>query len=603
MLTHIGPYRVANLLCETKLSRIYRVWDTRYNRPAVLKLARETATNPGGSAATLKKEADILSRLVHPGIVSLYDQGEVDQRPYMVTELVEGHSLAVERDLDPDWRRILEIVTAVAEALSFLHGNRILHLDVKAENIMVSNRGGPPAPRLFDFGMSLVMGKDAPPLPPHKRIGGTAAYMAPEHALGRALDGRTDLYSLGVVLFELATGEKPFYGPTPAATAMMHVQTPPPRPGQLNPDIPPALEAAILKALAKDPNHRFLNMGEFINDLRSVETGLQSRNPPSPAPAGDVPDLDLAGRLLRTGRPDQADAICRVALRQGISSYQCHYLMGTALLKRSRFQRAMRHFQSAIALNEKAADAHNGMGLVLAAIGQNEHAAAAFENAVHHAPGHLSALLNLGRQHEKLGRPEAAETCFQKVFDLNPGATAALNGLAHVKQVLGKTAEAMALYEKAVALAPDRPEPHYNLAAVHFTRRETAAARKSLAAALALKPGFPAAHHMMGKILLDENKAGEAIHHLEAALADDPRVFLPLYDLGRACRMRNDLKGAAAAYKRYLQFAARDAVAYMALAEVLEAMGDKDNALKYQNIASDITRSTPRADKSDNLFA
>lgn len=592
MITTIGPYYIRGLLCETKLSRIYKVHDPRLSRVAALKLALEAPGDPG-AANTVRKEADILSRLSHPHILALYDQGEFDRRPYMVTELVEGHSLVVERGQAPDMARILDIVIAVADALSYLHKNNILHLDIKAENILLDSQGSRPVPKLCDFGMSLIVGKGDPPPPPHKRIGGTAAYMAPEHALGRALDGRADLYSLGVVLFELVTGEKPFYGATPTATAMMHVQTPPPRPASYNPDIPPELEAFILKALAKNPDHRFSGAKEFAQALLSVIPGLPTVRAPLPVSDAGTHTLADAAQYLRADRPDRTAAVCRQILDREPKNFQCLHLLGMALCRQGRLQAAIRHFQSATALNDRWAEAHNSLGQALAMTGQNDRAITAFENALKQEPGHLAALLNLGRQYNRLGQPESAEAFFQSAMAAHPSSLAAYNGLAHIKQVLGKTAEAIALFEKAVALVPDRPEPHYNLGTVYFAQQQPAAAKKSLATAIALKPGFAAAHHLLGKICLEEGNAGQAVLHLESALAADPHGFLALCDLGRAYRMDNDLTRAASAYKQYLQFAARDTAAYLALAEILEQLGENEKAVQYRNIASELNEPPP----------
>ncbi|ABW67382.1 serine/threonine-protein kinase [Desulfosudis oleivorans] len=588
MVARIGPYRVLNLLCETKLSRLYKVFDQRHNRVAILKLALADNAKEESAALTLRKEAGLLSRLSHPGIISLYDHGEHDHQPYLVAEFVEGHSLIMERRERPDMGRVLSVVMAVARALAYLHQHNILHLDVKPENILIDGRRTPPMPKLCDFGMALVIEKNAPPPPPHRRIGGTAVYMAPEHALGRALDGRTDLYSLGVVLFELLTEEKPFYGITPTATAIMHVQAQPPPPRLYNPEIPPALEAIVLKAIAKNPDHRFSGLEHFIAALAPIASRMQARPPEPPVmDAGTLTRAD-AEKFLRAGRPDRAIAVYRDMLTRNPADFQCHHRLGGILYRQGRFQAAIRHLQAAIAVNNQQAELHKDLGRALSRTGQNENAVAAFQKALALNPDNLSILLDLGRQYNRQKQPEAAEPYFARALAAHPTSLAAYNGLAHTKQVLGKTAEAITLFQKALALAPDQPELHYNLGTAHLAIQETAAAESCFAAALRLKPGFAAAHHAMGNICLAAKNPVQAAVHLKAALAADGSGVSALYDLGRACRMQNDLDGAVSAFGRYLKFAAKDTTAYLALAEVLEAQGKQEAAGKYRRMAEEL---------------
>ena len=206
--------------------------------------------------------------LNHPHIVSVYDVGEDQGFPFFVMELVDGPNLG--QTPPHDLQQIVEFACQICAALEHAHVNKIVHRDLKPANVLLS--GSPPTiAKLADLGLALPSRGSR--ISHAGTIVGTAAYMAPEQALGKTVDGRTDLYALGVVLYELTTGRVPFPGNDPLATISQHLHAPVVPPRVLRPDLPRALETVILRLLAKDPAQRFATAAETSTALRDAIAG------------------------------------------------------------------------------------------------------------------------------------------------------------------------------------------------------------------------------------------------------------------------------------------------------------------------------------------
>jgi serine/threonine-protein kinase len=243
------------------------------DRPVAVKvLFPEFATDPS-FVARFRREAQAAANLSHPNIVSVYDWGEQSGTYFIVMEYVEGRSLAdvirSEGPLHP--QRAAEIATDIAAALGFAHRNGVVHRDVKPGNVLLSPSG---QVKVADFGIARAMGAGAEEnLTQTGAVMGTATYFSPEQAQGLPLDPRSDLYALGIVLYEMVAGRPPFQGDSPVAIAYKHVQEPPVSPRRINPDVPAPLEAIILTLLAKDPAHRYASAEELRADLRRFVEG------------------------------------------------------------------------------------------------------------------------------------------------------------------------------------------------------------------------------------------------------------------------------------------------------------------------------------------
>ena len=247
---------------------VYLGHDTQLDRPVAIKVMHgESAQLPAAGEQSLR-EARKLAQLRHPGIVTVHDVGVHDGQVYIVSDYLEGADLGRWlRENRPSWREAARIVAAVADALAHAHARLIVHRDVKPDNIILTAER---TPVLVDFGLALA--EDQAGGGEKGLVSGTPWYMSPEQALGTAhrIDGRTDVYSLGVVLYELLTGRVPFRANMLPELLRQVCEDEPQPPRQLVPEIPPELERACLKALAKRQQDRYTTAGDFAEDLRRV---------------------------------------------------------------------------------------------------------------------------------------------------------------------------------------------------------------------------------------------------------------------------------------------------------------------------------------------
>jgi TOMM system kinase/cyclase fusion protein len=275
--TAFGRYQVRRVLGSGGFGAVYLCHDTQLDRPVAIKVLRGTSKQPQVEGERALKEARRLARLRHPGIVAVHDVGIHEGQVYIVSDYLDGPDLdRWLRSNRPTWPEAVRIAAAVADALAHAHAQLIVHRDVKPANILLT---ADRAPVLVDFGLAL----DETQAGGRERgmITGTPCYMSPEQAAGAAhrIDGRTDIYSLGVVLYEMLTGYVPFRA-TELLELMRQVRDDEPQPPrQLVRDIPPELERACLKALAKRQQDRYTTAADFAEDLRSV---LQIAIDPSP---------------------------------------------------------------------------------------------------------------------------------------------------------------------------------------------------------------------------------------------------------------------------------------------------------------------------------
>jgi serine/threonine-protein kinase len=310
-------YRLEEVVGRGGMSTVYRATDVVLGRTVAVKiLLAALAEEDPTYLARFEREARAAAALSHPGVVTVYDTGADDGSRFIVMEYVTGRSVAaLLRDQAPlELYRAVDITGRVADALAAAHAAGILHRDVKPANLMVAEDG---AVKVLDFGIARA--RDATTLTHTGSLVGTAAYMAPERALGGRGDERSDIYSLGCVLYAMLTGRPPFAAELPAAVLHQHANLEPRPPRELNPDVPAALEPIALQMLAKSPDARPQTAGEVRDRLRAL---AGSPIPPVRRTTAATAPLHstAATRVLtrppryRGGRRARAAAISLVAL-------------------------------------------------------------------------------------------------------------------------------------------------------------------------------------------------------------------------------------------------------------------------------------------------
>jgi eukaryotic-like serine/threonine-protein kinase len=297
-------YDLEASLGQGGMGTVFRARDVLLDRAVAVKVLNDQGTT-GQSQARMLREAQTAARLNHPGIVSVYDAGEVQGVPYIVMELVEGPSVHEQRP--ESMAEIIEVARQVCAALEHAHANGIIHRDLKPENVLLAPDG---TAKLTDFGLARSA---ASRLTSEGSLVGTVFYLAPEQALGREVDSRSDLYSLGVMLYELVAGRLPFMADDPVAVISQHLLAPPVPPSTYNPELPPALEDLILRLMSKEPEHRPASAAEVRRAIEALGQGLAAG-----APAGDSAVLAIdrlaRGRLVaRENEMAQARALWQEA--------------------------------------------------------------------------------------------------------------------------------------------------------------------------------------------------------------------------------------------------------------------------------------------------
>ena len=258
-------YEVEELVGTGGMSSVYRAHDRLLDRKVALKVMHQHYGDDPQYVERFRREARSVASLSHPNIVTVIDRGEHESRQFIVFEYVDGENLKqlIQRRGPAPVATALELAKQVAQALSFAHQQGLVHRDVKPQNVLL-NGGG--TAKVTDFGIARSLDVKHG-VTQTGTVLGTSDYIAPEQAQGYTVDAQTDVYSLGVVLYELLTGEVPFPGESFVAVAMRHINEPPPPIRDKRPDVPPRVEAAVQRAMAKDPADRFASMAELCAEL------------------------------------------------------------------------------------------------------------------------------------------------------------------------------------------------------------------------------------------------------------------------------------------------------------------------------------------------
>jgi len=307
-----GRYRVGASIGRGGMSDVHVGTDSRLGRTVAIKLLKSSLAADPAFRTRFRQEAQAAARMAHPTIVRVFDAGEEtiteddgteSQIPFIIMEFVDGRLLKdIIREGPIEATEAVRIIDGVLTALEYSHRAGVVHRDIKPGNIMITKAG---QVKVMDFGIARAISDSATTVAQTTAILGTAAYFSPEQAKGESVDARTDLYSSGVVLFEMLTGRPPFRGDTPVAVAYQHVSEAPVKPSSINPRVSPALDTVVIHALGKDRFDRYQSAVEFRNDVETAGAG----HIPVHRPVDDV-----AGGLF--GAPPEVESTSELALKQ-----------------------------------------------------------------------------------------------------------------------------------------------------------------------------------------------------------------------------------------------------------------------------------------------
>ena len=292
----IGKYAIKEKLGSGGMAEVYKGYQENLDRFVAIKLMHAFLISDQDFLNRFQREARAMAALNHPNIVGVYDFDVYEENSYyLVMEYIRGGTLKERLEtLARQGERmpladVVKMVTEIADALAYAHRREMMHRDIKPANIMLNEDSGRAV--LTDFGIVKLMGNQSVAYTATGALIGTPAYMSPEQALGQSGDHRVDIYSLGVMLFQMVTGSLPFDADTPLAVVMQHVNTPTPQPDSIIPGIPWGLQAVIMKAMAKSPDERFSSAGEMASALRAVDLSGKAERPAIPVPpTSPMPD-------------------------------------------------------------------------------------------------------------------------------------------------------------------------------------------------------------------------------------------------------------------------------------------------------------------------
>lgn len=325
----LGNYRIIAPLGQGGMARVYRAYQEKLDREVAIKVLPPWYAADRNFVERFQLEARLVARLSHPNIVTVHDANEVNGHLYIVMQLVDGGTLRQRLDQLPQRQmapaEVIAVFVPLADALAYAHDQGIIHRDIKPVNVLMDRAR---RPILSDFGIAKVLASTQENLTRPGAGVGTPEYMSPEQCRGGPVDHRADIYALGVLLFEAMTGRPPFQGDTYPALAHSHIYEPPPRPSALNSAINPYFEQVVLKALMKDPQHRYQSTREMALALEAAyQQTLQGRvSGPSPAmgrselresalplsrlPVREDAGLNAQSGLLSPSSPAEAMHLC-----------------------------------------------------------------------------------------------------------------------------------------------------------------------------------------------------------------------------------------------------------------------------------------------------
>jgi serine/threonine protein kinase len=346
-------YTIESLIGRGGMADVYRGMDTMLQRPVAVKILTERSDDV---RKRFLREARAMAMLNHPNIVAVYDAGEFESSSYIIMEFIDGRTLGDIPQTELTMHKAVRFFIDLFEALSFAHTKDIIHRDIKPANIMIVKDG---TLKIMDFGLSrrttdMSMATQA------GEIVGTIAYLAPERFLGKPADARSDLYSVGIVMYEIFTGNVPFKNENDDLVSVIfaHANEPPVPPRVRNRNIPPALETIIMKLLEKDPDRRYQSSKEVSEDLRALlapapENTVQSKGKTGTVPGSSTPTIPTPREPIPAGTPAAVQDVLRQAFgntTQSLNQAYADVLSGMLAMRKHDYGQAAISLKSAMSV-------------------------------------------------------------------------------------------------------------------------------------------------------------------------------------------------------------------------------------------------------------
>jgi serine/threonine protein kinase/Flp pilus assembly protein TadD len=537
------------------MATVFKAFHPALERDVAIKVLHPAFKEDPNFLARFQREARIVAKLEHPHIVPVYDFSEHKGMAYLVMRYIEGETLKAYLTGEPlAPERILEILGPVAEALFYAHRQGVLHRDIKPSNVMLTPEGGI---FLTDFGLARMAQSGESTLSQDKMIG-TPQYMSPEQAKGEKVDERTDIYSLGVVLFEMLTGRVPFSADTPYAVVHDHIYTPLPLPTTIKPDIPPVLERVVLKALAKEKDDRYQKVAELTIAFEDAVVEAASGITPAPEEekAAEPTIVPSTAVEAQPAAPEAKPSRMRWLIIGGAAALLCVCCAGLFLASQAQktkstptpiarpeikptpppkgpaempppggkdsVSQALRQVQA----NPDDPKAHFELANAYAMQGDKVKALEEYGRAIELDGGYLEAYMEVGDMLAAQGDFAGAAKAYQVAAELEPDNVAINLKAGRALFEDGQIEPAVDYFHRVAELDPDLPLPHAAVGIFLVSRGDLEEGRERLETALRLAPDLPEAHFGMGRYWKAVGDIEKARQEFESVMRSDARPLL-----------------------------------------------------------------------------
>jgi serine/threonine protein kinase/tetratricopeptide (TPR) repeat protein len=626
--TTVGPYEIVAPIGSGGMGEVYRARDKRLDREVAIKILSPDLASRSDHLRRFEQEARAASALNHPNIVTIYDVGLEGELAYIAMELIQGQDLrAMSAKAPVTLNQAVRIISKVADGLAAAHDRGIVHRDLKPENIIIATGGYVSSSghvKILDFGLAKLVRPLNPndTTLPHTTPGavfGTVGYMSPEQASGRDTDFRTDHFSLGVILFELLAGHRPFSEPTAAETMAAIIRDPVPPISQVNPSVPPELERVVTRLLSKEPHDRYGSTIDLARDLREIRdmltltSGSRPTLPPLPSrrrrslwtAVAVIAGLGLLGagswyalrgrasaqqvtaahpmsaasqaalatakeRLLHVKDERSVDGVIdtlHAVLKDERDSAAVNATLARALMSKymlshqhSYLEEASVYADRAVRLDPGLADAYSALGMSQRLSGRYNEAAASFVKSNQLDPKSADSLAGLAQTYAAMGRAADADTTFERAALLAPDSSNIAMVYGFFCFTRGRYDKAAELFRHVTEIAPDNARAYMNLGAAEQALGRYDAAAAAMERSIALAPSGPA-YSNLGVIRYDSGRYADACVALEKASTLSPNDYRVWANLGDAYRWTPARKGDAPQAHEHAIAAARAALA------------------------------------------
>lgn len=617
----LGGYRILSQIGKGGMATVYKAYQPSLERHVAIKvLPPYYAQQDETFLKRFRQEARAIARLRHPNILVALEYGEEAETTFIVMEYVEAGTLTDRLRQPMPLREAEAILRQVASALEYAHEQGVIHRDVKPSNILLPK---PEWPLLTDFGLAKIVG--GAQMTQTGSISGTPAYMSPEQGRGEPLDHRTDIYSLGIVLYEMATGAVPFTAETPMAVIVKHMIEPLPLPTKLNPDLPESVELVILKALAKDPKDRYAKAGDMAEALAEAVAHAPAlaaaptlamapvESPVPSIPTGDAQADNVAapgkptrriGRWVLAGvgalaliatmvvlftRPRVPAAQETAALLtsapaavslQTTRTIDQHMADGRALLERGDLPSALAEFDAATSADPANIDRYWEIVGALKDFGYTDQAKEYLDLAVAHGPDEASFHDSLAWMYYDLGFHEEAIAHFQRILDLDPEDPWPFIGLADSFQAIGDLGQARHMLDSLAARPPvPDAELYADLGWGYLGLEAWPEAQTAFRRALSFDSGLTDVWVSLADATFSAQGVEAAWAVVQEGLKANPEAP-PLHEkAGWLAREQGDMPGAEAAFRHSIELDPGYASGYAALAGLYHDQGRSQDAI------------------------